>query len=288
MYFYDTQAKLDKNVLDLGMILVDQYPNEAKAHTLLGDLYMKDNNEVMALASYKRAIELDPSKYTIFEQVLVMEYEFQHYDNLYKDGLKAIELFPSYGKLYLLTGTAANQIKKHQEAIDLLDIGKDLITNNATLRAEFLAQIGQAYFKLKKLPEAQQNYDEAIMLAPSNTLNLNNYAYYLAIEKINLDKAEKYIKEVLEANPTDYHFLDTYGWVLFQKGDFPKAVELFEKAIGSNPNEPLINEHLGDCYYKIGRIDDALKYWKKAYEFGSKNLALPKKIEKKIYYDPSF
>jgi tetratricopeptide (TPR) repeat protein len=119
-------------------------------------------------------------------------------------------------------------------------------------------------------------------------LNLNNYAYYLAIEKINLDKAEKYIKEVLEANPTDYHFLDTYGWVLFQKGDFPKAVELFEKAIGSNPNEPLINEHLGDCYYKIGRIEDALKYWKKAYEFGSKNLTLPKKIEKKIYYDPSF
>ena len=288
MYFYDTQAKLDKNVLDLGMILIDQYPNEAKAHTLLGDLYMKDNNEVMALASYKKAIELDPSKYTIFEQVLVMEYEFQQYDNLYKDGLKAIELFPSYGKLYLLTGPAANQIKKHQEAIDLLDIGKDLIANNATLRAEFLAQIGQAYFKLKKLPEAQKNYDEAIMLAPSNTLNLNNYAYYLAIEKINLDKAEKYIKEVLEANPTDYHFLDTYGWVLFQKGDFPKAVELFEKAIGSNPNEPLINEHLGDCYYKTGRIEDALKYWKKAYEFGSKNLTLPKKIEKKIYYDPSF
>lgn len=288
MYFYETQAKLDKNVLDLGMILVEQYPNEAKAHTLLGDLYMKDNNEVMGLASYKKAIELDPSKYSIFEQVLVMEYEFQQYENLYKDGLKAIELFPSYGKLYLLTGTAANQIKKYQEAIDLLETGKELITNNTPLKAEFLAQIGQAYFKLKKFPEAQKNYDEAIILAPANTLNLNNYAYYLAVEKINLEKAEKYIKEVLEANPNDYHFLDTYGWVLFQKGDYQKALEIFEKAIVSNPSEPLINEHLGDCYFKTGKLEDALKYWKKAFELGSKNLILPKKIEKKIFYDPAF
>lgn len=288
MYFYDTQAKLDKNVLELGSILVDQYPNEAKAHTLLGDLYMKDNNEVMALASFKRAIELDPSKYTIFEQVLLMEYEFQQYEILYKDGMKAIEYFPSDGKFFLLTGTAANQLKKYQEAIDLLLVGKDLIINNPALKAELLAQIGQAYFKLRKLPEAKKNYDEAIEIAPGNTLNLNNYAYYLAIEKTDLEKAEKYILQVLEQNPNDYHFLDTYGWVLFQKGDFKKALEIFEKAVNSNQKEPLINEHLGDCYVKAGKPDEAVKYWKKALELGSKNLSLPKKIEKKIYYDPAF
>jgi tetratricopeptide (TPR) repeat protein len=288
MYFYDTQAKLDKNVLELGEILVKQYPNEAKAHTLLGDLLMKDNNEILALASYKTAIELDPSKYSIYEQVLVMEYEFQQYQSLFADGLKAIELFPSYGKIYLLAGTAANQIKKYQEAIDLLLVGKDLITNNPALKAEFLAQLGQAYFKLKKLPEAKKSYDEAIALSPANTLNLNNYAYYLAVEKTDLDKAEKYILQVLEVNPKDYHFLDTYGWVLFQKGDFQKALETFEKAITSNPKEPLINEHLGDCYYKVGKQKEAIDYWKKALELGSKNLNLPKKIEKKSYYDPAF
>lgn len=119
-------------------------------------------------------------------------------------------------------------------------------------------------------------------------MNLNNYAYYLAVEKTDLDKAEKYILQVLEVNPKDYHFLDTYGWVLFQKGDFQKALETFEKAITSNPKEPLINEHLGDCYYKVGKQKEAIDYWKKALELGSKNLNLPKKIEKKSYYDPAF
>jgi tetratricopeptide (TPR) repeat protein len=288
MYFFDTQSKLDKNVIELGQILTEQYPKDAKVHTLLGDLYMKNDNEVLALASFKQAIELDPSKYSIWEQVMVMEYEFQQYENLYKDGSKAVELFPSYGKLYLLAGTAANQIKKYQEAIDLLVVGKDLIVNNPELKAEFHAQIGQAYFKLKKIGDAKQHYEDAISLAPDNKLNLNNYAYYLAVEKTDLDKAEKFIKEVLATSPNDYHFLDTYGWVLFQKGEFKKALETFEKAVAANPSEALINEHLGDCFYKEGKTEDAVKYWKKAFELGSKNSSLPKKIEKKHYYDPAF
>lgn len=288
MYFYDTQAKLDKNVFELGTILVDQYPSEAKVHTLLGDLYMKDDNEVLALVSYKKAIELDPSKYSIWDQVMVMEYEFQQYENLYKDGVKAVELFPSYGKTYLLVGTAANQIKKYQEAIDLLNAGKDLIINNPELKAEFYAQMGQAYFKLKKIKEAIENYDNAISLAPTNKLNLNNYAYYLAMEKTDLEKAEKYIKEVLAVNPNDYHFLDTYAWVLFQKGEYKKAFDIIEKALISNPNEALINEHLGDCHFKMGRVEEALKQWNKARELGAKNTMLTKKIEKKQYYDPTY
>jgi len=70
--------------------------------------------------------------------------------------------------------------------------------------------------------------------------------------------------------------------------DGKKALEIFEKAIASNPNEPLINDHLGDSYFKIGDIQKALKHWKTAVDLGSKNLSLPKKIEKKLYYEPEY
>jgi tetratricopeptide (TPR) repeat protein len=288
MYFFDTQAKLSKEVLELGTILTEQYPNEAKVHTLLGDLYMKDDNEVLALASFKKAIELDPSKYSIWEQVMVMEYEFQQFENLYNDGIKAVELFPSSSKIHLLTGTAANQIKKYKEAIDILSVGKELTINNPEIKAEFYAQIGQANFKLKQITEAKRNYDEAIALAPSNKLNLNNYAYYLANEKTDLETAEKYIKEVLEVKPNDFHYLDTYGWVLFQKGAYKEALAILNQAHQSNQNEPLITEHLGDVQFKLGNVNEALIYWKKALELGAKNSILQKKIDKKHYYEPTF
>jgi tetratricopeptide (TPR) repeat protein len=288
MYFFDTQAKLDKNVIELGQILVSQYPNDAKVHTLLGDLYMKNDDELMALASFKNAISLDPSKYSIWEQVLVMEYEFQQFENLYTDGVKALELFPSYSKLYLLTGTAANQVKKYAEATEILNNGKDLIVNNPEIKAEFYAQLGQASFKLKNNVEARKYYDEALVLSPSNRLNLNNYAYYLALEKIDLNKAEIYINEVLQTNPNDYHFIDTYGFVKFQQGDYKTAKENFEKAHFQNSKDPLINDHLGDACFKLGLRDEALKFWKMALELGSKNFNLPKKIEKMHYYDPVY
>lgn len=288
VYFFDTQAKLDPNVLELANILVREYPNEAKVYTLQGDLLLKNNEEEKALNAFQQAIKLDPSKYSIWEQVLLMEYEFQRYEELYNDGTKAAELYPTHSKVYLLTGTAANQTKRYKEATDLLTIGKELVINNKELKAEFYAQLGQAYFKLKKVKEAQESYDEAIRISPANQLNLNNYAYYLAQEKIELEKAEKYIKEVLTVSPNDHHFLDTYGWVLFQQGKYQDALIHFQKALATNAKEPLITDHLGDTFFKLGKHEEAIQNWKKALELGSKNTVLPKKIEKKHYYDPIY
>jgi tetratricopeptide (TPR) repeat protein len=123
-------------------------------------------------------------------------------------------------------------------------------------------------------------------LSPNNHLNLNNYAYYLANEKLALEKAERMILQVLEQLPNDYHYLDTYGWVLFQKGDYSKSLEFFTKAIDKNGSEPLIIEHLGDVHAKLGKIESAVLFWKKAVEKGGKNKVLEQKIEKKMYYDP--
>ena len=217
-----------------------------------------------------------------------MEYEFRQYEQLYLDTKKAIELFPTKNKLYLLAGVSANQLKKYTEAIDLLEIGKEYTGKNLELKAEFYAQLGQAYFKNTQYTEANTSYTKAIELAPTNQLNLNNYAYYLANVKLDLEKAEKMIKEVLAVSPNDSHFIDTYGWVLFQQGKYESALSLFQQAQKITQKEPLILEHIGDCQYKLGNSNEALIYWKLALEKGSKNSILPKKIENKHYYEAVF
>lgn len=284
-YFFEKQVKLDPQVVEMAQQLTLDHPTEAKVFTLLGDIQSKNGKDTAALASYHRAIELDPSHYSIWEEVVIMEYEFQQYQQLYIDCKKAIELFPTKSKLYLLAGVSANQLKKYTEAIDLLEIGKEYTGKNHELKAEFYAQLGQAYFKNKQHQEANESYSKAIELAPTNQLNLNNYAYYLANEKLELGKAEKMIKEVLVISPNDHHFLDTYGWVLFQQGKFSEALTIFQQAHKLTQKEPLILDHIGDCHYKLGNINEALIFWKQALEKGSKNLVLPKKIEKKHYYE---
>jgi tetratricopeptide (TPR) repeat protein len=286
MYFIENQSKIDNEVVDLTKKLVSIYPNEAKSHTLLGDVYMKIDKEVDALISFQNAVRLDPSKPSIWQQVLIMEYQKQDFESLYKDGKNAISYFPLEANFFLLTGTAANQLNLFKEAIEVLQIGKEIVVKNPSLKAEFFALIGQSYFKLKQLKEGQEFFEKALDLNPNNQLNLNNYAYYLANEKLALDKAERMILQVLEQFPNDYHYLDTYGWILFQKGEYNKSLEYFTKAIDKNGSEPLIIEHLGDVHAKLGKIESAVLFWKKAVEKGAKNKVLDQKIEKKTYYDP--
>ena len=287
-YFIDKQVTLDPQVLTLAQQLTLDHPTEAKVFTLLGDIQSKNGNDTSALAAYHKAIELDPNHYSIWEEVVIMEYEFHQYQQLFLDCKKAIELFPTKNKLYLLAGVSANQLKKYTEAIDLLEIGKEYTGKNVELKAEFYAQLGQAYFKNRQQLEANESYMKAIELAPTNLLNLNNYAYYLANEKLELDKAERMIKEVLTLSPNDSHFLDTYGWILFQQGKFAFALTTFQQAQKTAQKEPLILEHIGDCQFKLGNSNEALIYWKLALEKGAKNSVLPKKIEKKQYYEAVF
>ncbi len=287
-YFFEKQAKLDHEITELALQLTSDYPKEAKVFTLLGDIHSKNSLDTLALESYHRAIELDPTHYSIWEEVVILEYEFQKYYELYSDCKKAIEIFPTKGKLYLLAGVSANQLKKYSEAIEILELGKEYSGKNQELKAEFYAQLGQAYFKNKQHKEANESYENAINLAPTNQLNLNNYAFYLANEKMHLDKAEKLIKEVLTVSPNDYHFLDTYGWILFQQGKYSEALSTFQSAQKSGTKEPLILEHIGDCQFKLGNINEAIIYWKQALDKGSKNSVLPKKIEKKHYYEAVF
>jgi tetratricopeptide (TPR) repeat protein len=164
----------------------------------------------------------------------------------------------------------------------------DLIVNDLPMKAEFLAQKGEAFFNLKNYKEGKSNYEESLKIKPDQILTLNNYAYHLALAKMDLNNAETMIQKVLVKYPTESRYLDTYGWILFQKGQFNDAKTKFSDALNINPNDKLINEHLGDVSFKLNKIAEAVEFWKKAKELGATNKNLDQKIEKKIYYEPEY
>jgi tetratricopeptide (TPR) repeat protein len=190
--------------------------------------------------------------------------------------------------VYLLHGISCTQTKQYTEAIETLDLGIDLISNDLPMKAEFLAQKGEAYFNLKNYKEGKANYEESLKIKPDQILTLNNYAYHLALAKMDLINAESMIQRVLVKYPTESRYLDTYGWVLFQKGLYTEAKTKFTEALSINPNDKLIHEHLGDVSFKLNKISEAIEYWKKAKELGATNKNLDQKIEKKTYYEPEY
>lgn len=285
---HEKNLKISDKDLQLAQKLVEVYPNESKSHSVLGDFYLKKDEELKALASYKEALVYDQSKFPIWNQVLLLEYQNSKFEDLYKDSKDCITYFPNNTNLYLFNGVASNQIKKYNEAIESLQTGVELVVNDNSLKSEFYSQIGEAYFGLKNYEEGKKNYNNALSINSNSTLVLNNYAYQLVLAKKDLDLAEQTIKKAIELAPSQAEYIDTYGMVLFEKQKYTSAQELYEKAYKLNPGDAMIIEHLGDAHFKNGQKEKALEYWKKALEMGATNKNLKTKIDKKEYYEPLY
>lgn len=96
----------------------------------------------------------------------------------------------------------------------------------------------------------------------ANALNWVGYSY--AEMGQNLDEAERLIRAAIKEKPGDGYFIDSLGWVLFQKGDFRAAVELLQQAIDLAPNDPVIHEHTGDAHWNLGEIHEAVDFYNRA------------------------
>ena len=52
--------------------------------------------------------------------------------------------------------------------------------------------------------------------------------------------------------------------VLFRIGEFENAVTQLERAVELEPGDPVINDHLGDAYWRVGREREARFQWQRA------------------------
>jgi tetratricopeptide (TPR) repeat protein len=105
---------------------------------------------------------------------------------------------------------------------------------------------------------------------------------------IHLDEAEILIQRALKIAPNDGFYIDSLGWVYYQRGDYNQAVEHLERAVEITVDDPTIIEHLGDAYEKVGKADRAVAHYRDALKKSKdeeQNLRLREKIqrlEKKI------
>ena len=108
------------------------------------------------------------------------------------------------------------------------------------------------------------------------------------MQNIEIDKAEALINEVLSEKPTDNWFLTTKAYLLFRQANYSGALSIYEESNKALPNDKIILDQLGDCYFFLKDKDKALDYWNKAKIAGSSNQSLDKKIQSKTYYEPKF
>jgi tetratricopeptide (TPR) repeat protein len=278
-------SDFNDQAISLAKILIDTHPNEPKAHSIYADLLMQAKQYQEARDEFLKVINLDSSKYVVWEQVLRLDLQMEKYDHLLSYGKRTTELFPEQPLPYLFLGMADYQLKNFEDGVKQFHRGVKLVVENDELLSQFYMYLGDTWHALKNPDESDKAYEKAIQAKDNNSYALNNYSYYLSLRNKELDKAERMAKKAVTLEPQNASFEDTYGWVLYKLGRYDEARTWISKALEDKQSVSAeVLEHYGDVLFKLGETENALDYWIKAKNKGKGSDFLEKKItDKKLY-----
>ncbi len=271
---------------ELANILLKLYPEEVKVRAVYADILYTNNDIDDAKEQYLKILNKDKSKSEVWSQVMFIQAQSGEFEDLLKTSRQALEYFPLNPLFYYFNGVSNSRLEIHDKAITSFKNGLDFIINNQELLIEINLSLADSYHKTGQHELSDEHFEKVLSLDPKNIIVLNNYAYYLSLRKINLQKAKTMSLSCNELEPKNSTYQDTYAWVLYQLEDYKNAKIWLEKALKNGGDlSPVIIEHHGDVLYKLGDIEAAKKQWRKALDLGEGSEFLYKKANEGVFYE---
>ena len=111
------------------------------------------------------------------------------------------------------------------------------------------------YDRMKDYPKARDAYEKLLSTQPNFVPALNNLAYLYTEHLNNLDKAYDLASKARELLGQDASVGDTFGWILYKRGDYQQALSILQESAGKVADNPEIQFHLGMTAYMMGQTD---------------------------------
>ena len=276
-----------ENANSLFQTLLDQHPEDTELKLMYGSLLMAQQKEGEAKFQFQLVTEMEPSNEGAWQQLLNISLKGEDIPEVIRICTRCKELFPEAPEYYFYLGIGYYMQEKYQESLDTYYAGLKIIPEgNGVVKSNFYGQIGDLYYQMEKMDEAYKAYDEALKYNENNAPVLNNYSYFLTLDKKDLKKAERMAAQCIKLEPDNATYLDTYAWVFFVQGNYTLAKIYIENALSKDKtNSAELVDHYGDILYMSGEKDKALEQWKKAKEMGKDTDVLKQKIAKGIYIE---
>ena len=265
--------------------IMKQEQDDPQIPMLYAQYLLSKNMEAESVPVLEQVVDLDPTNKAARMMLVGTAVRKEDYKQIIKVCEPGIEATPDALEFYYYLAIAYNQAEQPDSVVSICKRALEHTTADSKKEvvSDFYSILGDMYHTQKQMKEAYAAYDSALVYNPSNIGALNNYAYYLSVERRDLDKAEEMSYKTVKAEPNNATYLDTYAWILFEKGNYAEARIYIDNAMKSDDEKSdVIVEHCGDIYYMTGDVDGALSYWKKALEMGSESKTLKQKIEKKL------
>ncbi len=266
-------------------LLVDRYPMEEQVHGYYAAFLQYQRRIPEAISELESMININSKNDQTWMRLIQIYIGQKDFKQMVTVTDRAIENLPKLPVWYFYRGIGQFQLANYRAALVSYKKGLPLIpANQPDLKSDFYAQIADTYFKIESKDSAFVNYEQALAANPKNILVMNNYAYYLSLEKKDLKKAERMSAKTVELEPKNSTYLDTYAWILYQEASYSLAKFYIESAVTNlkkDEDPAVIWEHYGDILWMSKDDAKAMKMWQKSYDAGNKTDDMKKKIENK-------
>lgn len=98
---------------------------------------------------------------------------------------------------------------------------------------------------------------------PDNAHALNALGYTLAENTERYDEAEELIRRAYAKRPDDPAVIDSMGWIAYKQGRLEEAERYLREAYEMS-DQAEIAAHLGEVLWQLGKRDEARQIWEKA------------------------
>lgn len=270
-----------KNIADtLSTLLLNKYPDDIDVQSVYADIQYRSGNYSKTAIILKNIIEKDRGNYIAWEQLIHVENSLGRTDSVIKYSIAEMKIFRTRPLPYLYLGSAYYQKENYQASINQLKIGIEYVVNSP-VKVQYYNLIAESYHKMQEYDSAWRYYEYALHLDPQNLIINNNYAYYLAEESKDLNKALLMSEITIKEEPENTTYLDTYGWILFKLNKVKKAKKIIERALEKNGrNDAEIMDHYGEILFRLRKYNESLMIWKSIINVDeNKKQEILKKIE---------
>ncbi len=276
----------------LAATLAVRYPQEPQVVELYGQHLINSGELEQALALYKLHADDTPPQEAYYKWIIDIESYLQRPDSVDRYVERALRQFPDRADFHIAKGNVHIYAGRPDEAVRIYRQSLRYADTDS-LRGAIWGLVGDAHHQTaeavrkqaaeqgttdaprvraavrKAMKSCYDAYEHSLRYDADNSLVLNNYAYFLALDSVQLDRALAMAERAVALTGNNPTYLDTQAWVLFRLGRIDEAKQVMRRAIALDARgsaELLV--HYGDILYASGENFLAETYWRKALEKG--------------------
>ena len=244
-------------------------PQTASTHFNTANVLFELQRYEEALASYDRALALQPD----FAQALSNRgnvlFELQRYEEALASYDGALALQPDFAQALSNRGNVLFELKRYEEALTSCDRAVAIQPDFA----QALSNRGNILFKLKRYEEALASYDRAVAIQPDFAQALSNRGNIL----FKLKRYEEALASYDRAVAIQPDFAEAHhgrGTVLstFEFKRYEEALASYDRALAIRPDFAEAHHGRGTVLRTFGQIEEARALIEKAVELAPRRV----------------